>query len=93
MQTLPSEVNVDAKKVLFIKTILLEILLLVTVLMNVCLVSLIQLIQMLKIAKNVMMLALNAGDLPLKNVSNVLHGPSRSKVEKVNVYWNAHQGI
>jgi hypothetical protein len=47
MLTLPSEVNVDAKKVPFIKTILLEILLLVTVLMNVCLVSILQKIQML----------------------------------------------
>jgi hypothetical protein len=40
-----------------------------------------------------MMLVLNAGDLPLKNVSNVLHGPTRSKVKKVNVYCNALQGM
>jgi hypothetical protein len=93
MQTLPSEVNVDAKKVPFIKTILLEILLLVTVLMNVCLVSILHKIQMLKVAYHVMMLVLNAGDLPLKNVSNVLHGPTRSKVKKVYVYCNALQGM
>jgi len=83
--TLPSEVSVDAKKASCIKKILMEILTLVSVLMNVCLVSILQKMLMLKNVYHVMRLALNVGDQVLQNVSNVLHGPFRLMVWKVNV--------
>lgn len=75
MKTEPSEVDVHAAKEPFIKKILMVIGVLVSVLMNVCLVSILQKIQMLKIAYHVIQLVQNAGDLPLKNVTHVPHGP------------------
>lgn len=93
MQTLPSEVFVHAWKVLCIKKNLMEILVMASVLKNVCGVSILQMMIMLKNAYLAILLVMNAMDLLLKNVTYVLHGPLLLKVKKVNVLCNAQKGI
>jgi hypothetical protein len=89
MLTLPSEVFVDAPKVSFIK----KINGVVSVLMNVCLVSILQKTQKPKYVESVTITVVNVGDLPLTNVTFVLHGPLWSRVKTVCVLNNAQMGI
>jgi hypothetical protein len=91
IQTLPSEVTVDVLKVSCMNKIHMDHL--EDVLTNVCLVPLLQKIIMPKNANYVTLTVKNVTDLPIMNVTSVLHGPLWLMVKKVCVLLNVHLDI